>query len=93
MDYANLAGFAIAGTGGLILGKVFGQKLTANSMPVLRTIETRLASIESMFAGGGVRAAASAAQASAEKYAASITKLAAALRSMPPQSTITAQRR
>jgi hypothetical protein len=79
MDYANLAGFAIAGTSGLILGKVFGQKLAADGMSALRVIETRLASMESMLAGGGVQAAATAAHAPAEKYDSAITKLAAAI--------------
>jgi hypothetical protein len=76
MDYANLAGFAIAGTGGLILGKVFGQKLAADGRSALKAIETRLASIESMFAGSGKQAAA---YASAEKYDGAITKLAMAI--------------
>jgi hypothetical protein len=79
MDYTNLAGFAIAGTGGLILGKVFGQKLAADGMSALRAIETRLASIERMFAGGGVQAAASSAHAPTENYNGAIAKLAAAI--------------
>ena len=56
MDYLSIAEFAIAGAGGLVVGTVFGQKLSASGMAALKTIETRLASIESMFAGGGAQA-------------------------------------
>jgi uncharacterized protein YukE len=79
MDYANLAGLAIAGTGGLILGTVFGQKLAADGISVLKAIETRLASIESIFSSGAQGSASMAHAATVEKYNGAIEKLAAAI--------------
>jgi hypothetical protein len=79
MDYANLAGLAIAGTGGLILGKAFGQKLAGDGIALIKAIETRLASIESISSGGAQAASDAAEMAKAEKYAGAIEKLVAAI--------------
>jgi hypothetical protein len=79
MDYANLAGFAIAGTGGLMLGTVFGQKLAANGISAMRVIETRLASLEGIFGGSGRAASVTTQMVASEKYAGAIEKLAAAI--------------
>jgi hypothetical protein len=74
MVYANMAGYLVVAAGGLMLGTLFGSKLTTAMMSMIHGLETRISTIEGA-AGAGKSAVADG----TEKHAAAIGAHAAAV--------------
>ena len=52
MVYANLVGYLMVATGGLVLGTLFGSKLTSAIMSMIHGLEARISSIEGAASAG-----------------------------------------
>ena len=80
MVYANMAGYLAAAAGGLLLGTLFGSKLTTAVMSMIHGLEARIATIEGAVSAGRTAASGAASQAAAiGVHAAAVAKLADAI--------------
>jgi len=74
MVYANMAGYLMVAAGGLVLGTLFGSKVTTAMMSMMHGLEARVSKIE-----GALGAGKAAAAGGHEKQAAAIGAHAAAV--------------
>jgi hypothetical protein len=80
MVYANMAGYLAAAAGGLLLGTLFGSKVTTAIMSMMHGLEARIATIEGAVSAGKTAAAGTTSQAAAiGAHAAAVTQLANAI--------------
>lgn len=78
MDYMNVSGMVVLAAGGFAVGTLYGRRLAADAMAVLRSLESRVAAMEHAVRGGAGSSAASASQTSGA-HAAALEKLAGAI--------------
>lgn len=82
MLYANLAGYLIVAGGGLVLGTLFGNKVTAAIMTMVHGLESRVSTIEGAVGSGRIGSASSGSAqhaAAITAHAAAVTRLADAI--------------
>jgi hypothetical protein len=80
MVYANMAGYLAAAGGGLVLGTLFGSKLTTAIMSMIHGLEARIATIEGAASAGRTAVDGTALHAAAiGAHAAAVTQLADAI--------------
>jgi hypothetical protein len=81
MVYANIAGYLVAAVVRLVLGTLFGSKLTTAIMSMMHGLEARIATIEGAVHAGKAAAADGAAlhAAAIGAHAAAVTELADAI--------------
>jgi len=78
MDYTNVSGMAVLAAGGFAVGALYGRRLAADAMAVLRSLESRVAAMEHAVRGGAGTSAAMSSQVSGA-HAAALEKLAGAI--------------
>src|SRR5580698_5490887 len=78
---ANMAGYLVVAAGGLVLGTLFGSKVTTAMMSMMHGLEARMATVESIAnAGRGATASGHEKHAAAiGAHAAAVAKLAEAI--------------
>lgn len=79
MVYANLAGYVLAAGGGLVLGTIFGSKLTSALMGSIHALESRISTVEGNALARPTTVAAGAHAAAIQSHAAAVSKLASAI--------------
>ncbi len=81
MIYASMAGYFMVGASGLVLGTLFGSKVTSSMMSMVHGLEARMLKMEgtASFGGAAVVSGRERHAAAIDAHAAAVSKLADAI--------------
>jgi hypothetical protein len=79
MVYANLAGYLMVAAGGLVLGTLFGSKLTSALMTSIHALESRISTVEGAALAHHTTVAAGSHAAAIQSHAVAVSRLAGAI--------------